>query len=40
MISDGNAYQSASYVTGVLKRELTLLPLFGLINFTDCGGSF
>ena len=23
-----------------LKRELTLLPLFGLIYFTVCGGSF
>ncbi len=26
--------------TGKLKRELTLLPLFGLIYFTVCGGSF
>ncbi|MCX6055379.1 MAG: APC family permease [Chloroflexi bacterium] len=25
---------------GKLKRELTLLPLFGLIYFTVCGGSF
>lgn len=25
---------------GQLKRELTLLPLFGLIYFTVCGGSF
>jgi hypothetical protein len=24
----------------MLKRELTLLPLFGLIYFTVCGGSF
>jgi amino acid transporter len=24
----------------LLKRELTLLPLFGLIYFTVCGGSF
>ena len=23
-----------------LKRELTLLPLFGLIYFTVCGGAF
>lgn len=27
-------------VGGKLKRELTLLPLFGLIYFTVCGGSF
>ncbi len=26
--------------SGKLKRELTLLPLFGLIYFTVCGGSF
>ena len=26
--------------TKKLKRELTLLPLFGLIFFTVCGGSF
>ncbi|MEM5774908.1 MAG: amino acid permease, partial [Anaerolineaceae bacterium] len=26
--------------TKKLKRELTLLPLFGLIYFTVCGGSF
>jgi amino acid transporter len=26
--------------TGKLKRELTLLPLFGLIYFTVCGGAF
>ena len=26
--------------TRKLKRELTLLPLFGLIYFTVCGGSF
>lgn len=26
--------------TGKLKRELTLLPLFALIYFTVCGGSF
>jgi hypothetical protein len=26
--------------TSKLKRELTLLPLFGLIYFTVCGGSF
>ncbi len=25
---------------GKLKRELTLLPLFGLIYFTVCGGAF
>ena len=25
---------------GLLKRELTLLPLFGFIYFTVCGGSF
>ena len=24
----------------LLKRELTLLPLFGFIYFTVCGGSF
>ncbi len=26
--------------TKKLKRELTLLPLFGLIYFTVCGGAF
>jgi len=40
LIRDGITYKSASQVTGVLKRELTLLPLFGLIYFTVCGGSF
>jgi amino acid transporter len=30
----------AKAVKGVLKRELTLLPLFGFIYFTVCGGSF
>src|SRR5512138_3080043 len=32
--------QSITAEKGKLKRELTLLPLFGLIYFTVCGGSF
>jgi len=34
---EGNLIQAEA---GKLKRELTLLPLFGLIYFTVCGGSF
>ena len=36
-VSGGIAIQSE---TKKLKRELTLLPLFGLLYFTVCGGSF
>src|SRR5512137_3189292 len=32
--------QSITAEKSKLKRELTLLPLFGLIYFTVCGGSF
>jgi len=32
--------QQIGMETRKLKRELTLLPLFGLIYFTVCGGSF
>ncbi|MFT3895908.1 MAG: APC family permease [Anaerolineales bacterium] len=35
-----NNEKAVAEVKGKLKRELTLLPLFGLIYFTVCGGSF
>ncbi len=34
------APSTAQTAKSMLKRELTLLPLFGLIYFTVCGGSF
>jgi len=43
-MEDSMAAQSNNNIAKVemkkLKRELTLLPLFGLIYFTVCGGSF
>jgi amino acid transporter len=35
-----SAVLKSQVASGKLKRELTLLPLFGLIYFTVCGGSF
>jgi amino acid transporter len=35
-----NKEDDVSLSKKLLKRELTLLPLFGLIYFTVCGGSF
>ncbi len=37
MAKEVSQYRLVAQVTGVLKRELTLLPLFGLIYFTVCG---
>jgi amino acid transporter len=40
MAKDDSTKKTTSLFMGTLKRELTLLPLFGLIYFTICGGSF
>jgi amino acid transporter len=40
MTNDPDKFKPASRITGILKRELTLFPLFGLIYFTVCGGAF
>ncbi len=40
MAIDINIDRSAAKEKSKLKRELTLLPLFGLIYFTVCGGAF
>ena len=39
-MNNNNEVNTIRVATKNLKRELTLLPLFGLIYFTVCGGSF
>src|SRR5512137_2724817 len=40
MAADLSKQMEIKAETKKLKRELTLLPLFGLIYFTVCGGAF
>jgi amino acid transporter len=40
MVNKNSNFRPAEHLTGTLKRELTLFPLFGLIYFTVCGGAF
>ena len=40
MATNANANMEVKTAKSMLKRELTLLPLFGFIYFTVCGGSF
>lgn len=40
MASATTNYPVVKTAKGMLKRELTLLPLFGFLYFTVCGGSF